>query len=481
MKTFNPATSFGPGVAAHYDDLLRGDESAAAAFLAQLAEGGRALEFAIGTGRIALPLTAHGVQVDGIELSPHKVERLRAKPGGDRISVTMGDMSTVTTGHRYKLVYLVFNTIFNLLTADDQIRCFENAARHLMPDGYFVVETALPHAWIAPNQPDYVHAEQVGMDAVVFDVARYNPITQHLEENHVRLTADGISMNPIVCRLITPGEMDLMARIAGLRLVERYANWERSHFDIHSTAHVSIYGLDQPLRVDSAQRRADAHTSLHISPSILAADTANLAAAVRAAAAGGADSLHIDIMDGHYVANYAFSPKTLADLRRVTTLPLHAHLEVSNPNAVLPLFAEADMIIVQEDTVAGGTPDLAATIAAIRQLGCAVGVGVNRDRPVEPLLPILDRVDLLLVMAVEPGFGGQPFDASVLDKVRWLHTQRAALRLHFAIGLDGGINAATIAQSAAAGADFFAVGSAAFTGDISAAVRNLRTAAGAAL
>jgi ribulose-phosphate 3-epimerase len=211
---------------------------------------------------------------------------------------------------------------------------------------------------------------------------------------------------------------------------------------------------------------------LHLSPSILAADTANRAAAVRAVERGGADSLHIDIMDGHYVANYAFSPKTLADLRRVTTLPLHAHLEVGNPDAVLPLFAEADTIIVQEDT----TPDLADTVAAIRRLGCAAGVAVNRGRPVETLLPVLSQVGLLLVMAVEPGFGGQPFDASVLDKVRWLHTQRARLDASFAIGLDGGITPITIAQAVAVGADFFAVGSAAFAGDASDSVVRLRTA-----
>jgi ribulose-phosphate 3-epimerase len=212
---------------------------------------------------------------------------------------------------------------------------------------------------------------------------------------------------------------------------------------------------------------------VHLSPSILSADTANLAAAVQAAAAGGADSLHIDIMDGHYVANYAFSPKIVTDLRRVTRLPLHVHLEVGNPDAVLPLFAGADMIIVQEDT----TPDLAVTLASIRRLGCAVGVAINRDRPVDLLLPILDRVDLLLVMAVEPGFGGQPFDASVLDKVRWLRAQHESSQLGFAIGLDGGINRMTIAVSAAAGADFFAIGSAAFTGDVTEAVQRLRAAA----
>lgn len=245
MEGFDPASSFGPDVAAQYDDCPRGDEEAAATFLSELAHGRIALEFAIGTGRLALPLAAKGIQVDGIELSPHMVERLRAKPGGDQINITMGDMSIATTGHRYELVYVVFNTIFNLLTADDQIRCFENAARHLTADGHFVVETALPHAWIVPGKSDYVHAEHVGTNTVVLDVARYDPGTQLLEENHVRLTMNGITMNPIVCRLITPGEMDLMARIAGMRLVERFATWQRTTFDAQSTAHISVYGFDR--------------------------------------------------------------------------------------------------------------------------------------------------------------------------------------------------------------------------------------------
>lgn len=246
MKGFDPSSSFGPEVAARYVDHLRNDEDAAAAFLAQLAQEQPALEFAIGTGRIALPLMAKGVEVDGIELSPDMVAQLRTKPGGDQLNVTIGDMSVATTNRRYGLVYLVYNTIFNLLTADDQIRCFENAARHLTDDGHFVIEAALPHAWIAPGRPDYVHAEQVGTDAVMLDVARYDPVTQLLEENHVRLTTDGITMTPIVCRLITPSEMDLMARIAGMKLVERYANWQRSTFDIHSLAHISVYALDRP-------------------------------------------------------------------------------------------------------------------------------------------------------------------------------------------------------------------------------------------
>ena len=243
MKGFDPAKSFGSDVAAQYEDYKRGDEESASSFLAEYAKEGTALEFAIGTGRIALPLAAKGIQVDGIELSPHMVEKLHAKLEGTNINVIVGDMCSATTNQHYSLVYLVFNTIFNLLTADDQIRCFENAARHLTKDGFFVVETALPHAWISPDKPDYVHAEHVGKEIVGLDVARYDPVTQLLEENHIEFTAQGISMSPIVCRLITPGEMDLMARIAGMHLIQRFANWQRSTFDINSKMHISIYGF----------------------------------------------------------------------------------------------------------------------------------------------------------------------------------------------------------------------------------------------
>ena len=242
MQGFDPATSFGATVAAQYDDHPRGDEAAAVQFLYDIASTKTALEFAIGTGRIALPLAARGMQVDGIELSHDMIARLHAKPAGAALHVIQGDMSTVQMGQRYGLVYLVFNTIFNLLTVDGQIECFANAARHLSDDGVFVAETALPHTWMPSGKSDYVHAEQVNLDSVMFDVARYDPVTQHLSENHVRISAQGISMQPIVCRLITPGEMDLMARMAGLKLVHRFANWQKTPFDAQSTAHVSVYG-----------------------------------------------------------------------------------------------------------------------------------------------------------------------------------------------------------------------------------------------
>jgi SAM-dependent methyltransferase len=243
MKGFNPASSFGEKIAAQDAHYLRGDEEAAAAFLSDLAAGRPALEFAIGTGRIAIPLAKRGIQVDGIEISPHMVERLHTKIENYPITVTIGDMSTTATNKQYGLVYLVFNSIFNLLTVDDQVRCFQNAAHHLSHDGFFVVETALPHAWISPDRSDYVHAEQVDIDSVTLDVALYDPITQLLEENHVHLTTNGIQMSPMVARLITPGEMDLMARIAGMRLIQRYANWQKTVFDSHSTAHISVYGF----------------------------------------------------------------------------------------------------------------------------------------------------------------------------------------------------------------------------------------------
>ena len=241
MDGFDPADSFGPDVAAGYDQHDRGDESEAAVFLAELAGGAPALEFAIGTGRIALPLAALGVAVDGIELSSAMVDRLRNEPGGDLLDVTIGDMSLVATGRRYGVVYLVYNTIFNLLTADDQVRCFENAARHLGDGGCFVVETAVPTAWISSERSEYVRAGHVGMNEVLFEVARYDSASQLFTKNNVRLALNGIAMSPIVLRLVTPGELDLMARIAGLRLVERVANWRREPFSANSRAHVSIY------------------------------------------------------------------------------------------------------------------------------------------------------------------------------------------------------------------------------------------------
>lgn len=249
MLDFDPANSFGHEVSKRYDGPGgRGDEGAAVAFLARLAAGAatgadgsaRALEFAVGTGRIALPLARAGVAVDGIELSPDMVDRMREKPGGDAIAVTMGDMSRVTTGRAYELVYLVYNTIGNLLTQDDQVRCFENAARHLAPGAAFVLECGI-HDAPARRYRHYVSAERIELDAVTLEACQYDPVTQVIDKSHITIGADGIVLDPIRLRLANPPEFDLMARLAGLRLRERWGGWDGEPFTAHSWRHVSVY------------------------------------------------------------------------------------------------------------------------------------------------------------------------------------------------------------------------------------------------
>ncbi|MDQ3956905.1 MAG: class I SAM-dependent methyltransferase [Actinomycetota bacterium] len=242
MEGYDPLTIFGPERAARYDETLRGDETETVTFLEQMADGGPALELAVGTGRIALPLAARGIRVDGIESSPAMIERLRAKPGGDAIPVTVGDMAGVPVSGSYPLVFLVYNTIFNLLTQEDQVRCFENVAAHLTDEGSFVVEAIVPSFLYRLRDDQYVDAEAIGVDEVWLDVGRHDPAAQRLDESHIRITQEGILLQPIVARYVWPSELDLMARIAGLRLKERWANWKREPFDSKSTAHVSVYG-----------------------------------------------------------------------------------------------------------------------------------------------------------------------------------------------------------------------------------------------
>lgn len=167
---------------------------------------------------------------------------LRAKPGGADLAVTLGDMSVADApGGPYPLVYLVFNTIANLLTQDGQVRCFQNAHRHLAPDGAFVVETGTGWGWIK-GRHDFVNAEHVGTDSVTLDVNRFDPATQLLEENHVTVSPDGIRLAPIVQRVAPPAELDLMARLAGLNLIDRFGWWDKRPFDADCVSHVSVYG-----------------------------------------------------------------------------------------------------------------------------------------------------------------------------------------------------------------------------------------------
>jgi SAM-dependent methyltransferase len=242
MNKYKPEMSFEDSVAERYDDFMRGDEESTVAFLEQLAQKGRALELAIGTGRIALPLVAKGVHVDGIDFSPSMIAQLRSKPGGDQLKVMVGNFADVAVPDTYDLIYIVFNTLFNLLTQDEQIRCFENVAAHLTEKGVFVIEGGVPTEFCQLRKNQYVDVENIEVDKVYLDLARYNPVTQVLEETHVTISNKGTQLFPIVTRYAWPCELDLMARIAGLRLKERWANWSREPITASSNNCISVYG-----------------------------------------------------------------------------------------------------------------------------------------------------------------------------------------------------------------------------------------------
>lgn len=234
---------FGEREAAAYDDLTADMFDAAVvtpvvATLADLAGHGRALELGIGTGRIALPLAERGVPVHGIDVSEAMVARLRAKPGGREIHVNIGDFATTRVDGHFSLVYLVFHTIFNLITQDEQVACFQNAAGHLEAGGSFVVELTVPDLQrIQPGQ----NISVMGVDArsMSFDV--YDVVTQRLTSHHFVISGDRISSYPVEGRYAWPAELDLMARLAGLRLRERWGGWSREPFTSLSRSHVSIY------------------------------------------------------------------------------------------------------------------------------------------------------------------------------------------------------------------------------------------------
>jgi len=234
---------FGPEIAARYDDdsaAMFAPEALTPALdrLEALADGGPALELAIGTGRVGLPLAAREVPVTGIELSAAMVEQLRAKPGGAELPVTIGDMATTTVAGTFSLVYLVFNTIVNLTSQDAQVDCFVNAASHLLPGGCFVVEVNVPQLRrLPPGDRANVFAtgpEHWGID--VLDV-----VEQRLVSHHFTATVNGVRHTSIPFRYVWPPELDLMARIAGLRLRHRWGDWRGSAFTADSRSHVSVW------------------------------------------------------------------------------------------------------------------------------------------------------------------------------------------------------------------------------------------------
>ena len=242
MRGFDPASSFGAEVAGQYDDVPRGDEAETVAFLERMARGGPVLELAIGTGRIAVPLAERGLPISGVDLSEAMVEKLRQKPGGGAIPVVIGDFAEVPVAGEFRLIFVVYNTLFNLLTQDEQVRCFENVAAHLPADGVFVVEAFVPAYLHRLRDDQYVDAERIEVDEVWLDVGRHDPVAQTLDESHVGLSREGVRVFPIVTRYAWPSELDLMARLAGLRLHDRWGGWSGEPFTGDSRRHVSVYG-----------------------------------------------------------------------------------------------------------------------------------------------------------------------------------------------------------------------------------------------
>lgn len=232
----------------------RYDESAAKMFdpavvdpvvdvLAEFAGDGRALELGIGTGRIALPLAQRGVPVHGIELSKAMVAVLRAKPGGDQISVTIGDFATTRVDGTFAVAYLVFNTILNLTTQSAQVACFRNVAAHLEPGGHFVVEVMVPDLQRLPPG-ETILPFHVSDTRWSFD--EYAVATQGLTSHHYEIIDGEVSRFSIPFRYAWPSELDLMAQLAGLTLYERWGDWTREPFTNDSRKHVSIWEKVEP-------------------------------------------------------------------------------------------------------------------------------------------------------------------------------------------------------------------------------------------
>jgi SAM-dependent methyltransferase len=240
VEGYTQAT-YGEEWAAEYDEIHGElDPSAAVETIAELAAGGPVLELAIGTGRIALPLKERGVDIHGLDISEPMVGRLREKPGGAEIPVTIGDMADADYGGRFPLIFVAFNTIFGLPTQDDQVRLFENVARHLVDDGVFLVEAFVPDLSRYEREQN-VSVMKVEKDSVQLDFNRLDPVAQVIDVQIATFGRQETALRPIRLRYAYPSELDLMARLAGLRLRERWGSWDRSAFDRRSREHVSVY------------------------------------------------------------------------------------------------------------------------------------------------------------------------------------------------------------------------------------------------
>jgi Methyltransferase domain len=232
--------TYGERVADVYDEWFPDCDPDAVAFLAQQAQGGNALELGIGTGRMALPLSARNVEVHGIDASVSMVGRLHEKIGSEKISVKEGDFADVSVDGRFALVYVVFNTFFALPSQEAQVRCFRNVAAHLTDSGCFVIEAFVPDVTRFTRGQSNL-ATRVTADRVELDMSEHHPATQRVLSQKVILRDGSIRLYPVQIRYAWPAELDLMAQLAGLRLRERWSSWRREPFTSESQKHISVY------------------------------------------------------------------------------------------------------------------------------------------------------------------------------------------------------------------------------------------------
>ena len=241
MNDYTAAT-YGDRIAESYDRMYPGGGGVEPSVnvLAKLAGGGRALELGIGTGRVALPLAERGVTVHGIDASQAMVDRLRAKPGGDAIPVSIGDFAEFQVDSRFELIFVVCNTLFGLATQDAQVQCFQRVAEHLAAGGTFLIEA------FVPDPARFVGGRNLSVsgiepDLVTLDVARHDAANQRVYSQHLLLTEAGTRLYPVQLRYAWPSELDLMARLAGLRLRDRWSGWDGAPFTAASSSHISLY------------------------------------------------------------------------------------------------------------------------------------------------------------------------------------------------------------------------------------------------
>ena len=242
MKTEYTESTYGDRSAPIYDEWRPEAPAELIAALKDLAGAGPVLELGIGTGRIALKLARMGLEVHGIDSSEAMISRLRAKDGGGRIPVTVGNFSELGGGGNYSLVFVVFNTFFCLASQDEQVRCFASVAKRLRNGGLFLIEAFIPDLTRFTRGQNTL-ATMVEADEVRLDVSQHDPLTQRVRSQHVVITEAGTRLYPVQVRYAWPSELDLMARLAGMRLRERWSNWRREPLTGESTNHVSIYEL----------------------------------------------------------------------------------------------------------------------------------------------------------------------------------------------------------------------------------------------